>query len=173
MTSGNDESQESSRHGLSRREFLRLGWAPGARGGDDTQDSSSPSADGQPLVWLGSIESLKTRPIGTTQKAEAGAPVYVVRVPEGILAVRAVCPVDDSALSWRPNEKSEDDLGERGRFYCMRDASIFDRRGAVVAGQALEALATVTIVQKDEELWADLDEVITQDEAVFQLGEGA
>ena len=123
------------------------------------------------MVWLGNINSLRARAIGATQKAEAGAPVYVVRVPEGILAIRAICPVDNSALSWRPNEKSEDDLGERGRFYCMRDASIFNRRGTLVAGQASEALATVAIIQKDEELWADLDEVITQEEAVFRMAE--
>jgi Rieske Fe-S protein len=153
MSEGSIDPQRSDDPGISRRSFVGLRWAR-PRTDQDHHGETEPVAPPPILsdvdlpqeIHLGTIDRLRSRAIGTVQKAASGrSSVYSVRVPEGLLAVWGRCPQDDCFVTWRPRDRSEDAIASTGRFYCSCDASVFDRRGEVVAGPAPRPLDVLPI----------------------------
>ena len=155
---------------VSRRDFFGLRWGRGpgmdstragdAARSDDPHDSvARAEGSGSPAlgsVYLGTMPELLLLPIGAARRPPSGiGGVFVVRAPEGLLALSAQCPHDGQAVTWRATERSEDTLAELGRFYCRRDASIFNRLGILVAGPAPRSLSTLPIVAQGGALVAD------------------
>jgi cytochrome b6-f complex iron-sulfur subunit len=65
-----------------------------------------------------------------------GGAFFVVRVPEGVLALSDRCTHLGCQVAWRPASPSEDALGARGRFECPCHGTMYDRYGRVTAGPA-------------------------------------
>ena len=143
---GNDESD------LSRRAFLTMSWR---RDGPVAPSDPSRAATTDNLVLLGTIASLRDLAVGEVVASPHRADIYAVRTATGVLAVRSRCPNDDALIAWREDEQSEDSLATLGRFYCSRDASIFNRLGELIAGPAGGPLPTLVIAERDGSLWAD------------------
>ncbi|MDP2726739.1 MAG: Rieske 2Fe-2S domain-containing protein [Dehalococcoidia bacterium] len=74
-------------------------------------------------------------PIGSITHFQEGK-FYLSRVPEGFLAMWHKCTHLGCTVPWIANERSEDELVEKGRFNCPCHASIFNRYGIVKAGPA-------------------------------------
>ena len=153
MSERPNDRQQGDDPGISRRLFVGLRWSrprtdQGER--DETESAAPPliqsDLDLPQEIQLGTIGRLRSRAIGTVQKASSGrSSVYSVRVPEGLLAVWGRCPQDDCFVTWRPRDRSEDAIAATGRFYCSCDASVFDRRGGIVTGPALRPLDVLPI----------------------------
>ncbi len=143
---GNDENE------LSRRAFLTMSWRR-----DDPAVSTEPSrpATASSLVLLGNIQSLRDLAVGEVVVSPRRADIHAVRTTTGIFALRSRCPNDGALVAWREDEPSEDTLAPIGRFYCSRDASIFNRLGELVAGSADGPLPALVIAERDGSLWAD------------------
>lgn len=73
--------------------------------------------------------------IGEPVRVAAGA-FFVVRLPEGVVALSDRCTHLGCHVAWRPLDPSEDGLGTHGRFACPCHGAIFDRYGRVMAGPA-------------------------------------
>lgn len=153
MSERPNDRQRGGDSRISRRLFVGLRWAR-PRTDQDERDETESAAP--PLIQndldlpreirLGTIGRLRSRAIGTVQKASSGrSSVYSVRVPEGLLAVWGRCPQDDCFVTWRPRDRSEDAIAATGRFCCSCDASVFDRRGGIVAGPAPRPLDVLPI----------------------------
>ncbi len=153
MSEGPIDRERDDDPGISRRSFVGLRWARSPTDEDQT-GQTEPAAPPPTLrnvglpqeIRLGMIDQLRSRAIGTVQKASSGrSSVYSVRVPEGLLAVWGRCPKDDCFVTWRPRDPSEDAIASTGRFYCSCDASVFDRRGEIVTGPAPRPLDVLPI----------------------------
>ncbi len=138
--------------GLSRRAFLTMSWRR-----ETTPDPSEPARLGQSddFVLLGSTLSLRDLAVGEALIAPRRADIHAVRTLTGILALRSRCPNDGALVAWRANERSEDTLAPIGRFYCSRDASMFNRLGESVAGPSDAPLPALTVTEIDGRLWVD------------------
>ncbi len=143
---GNDENE------LSRRAFLTMSWRR-----DDPAASTEPSrpSAAENLVLLGTIASLRDLAVGEVVASPRRADIYAVRTETGILALRSRCPNDDALIAWRGDDQSEDALSSIGRFYCSRDASIFNRLGELIAGPAGGPLPVLVVTEIAGSLWAD------------------
>ncbi len=139
--------------GMSRRAFLSMSWRR-----ESFPDYVDPvaAAPAPTLAILGETETIRPMAPGAVITSTDRPDIYGIRTGDGVIAVRARCPNDDAPVAWRPDDPSEDDLAERGRFYCARDASIFDRLGALIAGPATESLPTLVIREIGSSLLADL-----------------
>jgi len=150
-----DEKNEFGQ--ISRRDFLRLGWANGVvRGAEAVERAlgqTKKKAEGP--VRLGPVERFRSLPVGTVQPGPPGSRLYVVRIEKGLLALSTRCPGDGYPVARRPQDPSEDSLAPHGRFYCPADASIFDRHGRLRAGPAPRDLDIVTLRVNEGILWAD------------------
>lgn len=137
---------------LSRRAFLTMSWRrnePAA----SLEPSLAATADN--LVLLGSIESLRDLAVGEVIASPRRADIHAVRTETGVLALRSRCPNDGALVEWRRDEQSEDTLASIGRFYCSRNASIFNRLGELIAGPADGPLPALVITEREGNLWAD------------------
>ena len=137
---------------LSRRAFLTMAWRR-----EVAPDSPRPSRL-QPatnLVLLGSIGTLRDLAVGEAVTSPRRADIYAVRTASGILALHSRCPNDGALVAWRADDPSEDELAPIGRFYCSRDASIFNRLGELVAGPADGPLPALVVTEIDGNIWAD------------------
>lgn len=61
---------------------------------------------------------------------------YLMRLPEGFLALYQKCPHLGCVVPWRPGDPSEDPLAPQGRFNCPCHGSIYDRYGVLKTGPA-------------------------------------
>ncbi len=144
---GNDENE------LSRRAFLTMAWR---RDSEAALAEQSPSAQqAANLVLLGAIPALRDLAVGEVLASPRRADIHAVRTPTGILALRARCPNDGALVPWRGDDRSEDEIAPIGRFYCSRDASIFNRLGELVAGPADAPLPALIIIERNGSLYAD------------------
>lgn len=143
---GNNEND------LSRRAFLTMSWRR-----DDPSAATEPSrpAATDNLVLLGAISSLRDLAVGEVVTSPRRADIHAVRTTTGILALRSRCPNDGALIEWRSDDRSEDTLAPIGRFYCSRDASIFNRLGELIAGPAGSPLPVLVIAEIAGSLWAD------------------
>jgi hypothetical protein len=190
MSNDPSTGEEGDEAEVSRRAFLGLRWAPAppqTREADQVdQPGPATRADRAPLstavraaeISLGTIERLRSRDVGTVQKVSSGAaPVYAIRLPDGLLAVWGRCSGDDCFVTWRPRDRSEDQIALTGHFYCSCDASVFDRRGIITAGPAPRPLDVLTIrVDERGTVIAYASDLIQRDSGdtttgVFSLGE--
>ncbi|MYD35481.1 MAG: hypothetical protein F4X20_00415 [Dehalococcoidia bacterium] len=145
MTSHNENE-------LSRRAFLTMSWR---RDDSASPTETSRSATADNLTLIGSIESLRELAVGDVVTSPRRADIHAVRTATGILALRSRCPNDGALVEWRGDEQSEDALASIGRFYCSRNASIFNRLGELVAGPADGPLPTLVIAERHGSLWVD------------------
>ena len=83
-------------------------------------------------------------PLGVPRYVRDGK-FYLVRVPEGLLALYQKCPHLGCVVPWRPDDPSEDPLAPRGRFNCPCHASIYDRYGVRIDGPAPRSLDLMKI----------------------------
>lgn len=145
MTSDNENE-------LSRRAFLTMSWRR-----DNPATTAEPSrlSSANNLVLLGSIESLRDLAVGEVVTSPRRADIHAVRTVTGVLALRSRCPNDGALIEWQGDDQSEDTLAPTGRFYCSRDASIFNRLGELIAGPADGPLPAFVIAERDGSLWAD------------------
>lgn len=143
---GNDENE------LSRRAFLTMSWR---RDDPNTRTEPSRAATADNLVLLGTTASLGDLPVGEVVTSPRRADIHAVRTTTGILALRSRCPNDGALIEWRSDDQSEDALAEIGRFYCSRDASIFNRLGELIAGPAGSPLPVLVVTEIAGSLWAD------------------
>ena len=139
--------------GMSRRAFLSMSWRR-----ESFPNNVDPAETAPPptLTILGEIETIRLMAPASVIASADRSDIYGIRTNGGLIAVRTRCPNDDAPVAWRPDDPSEDDLDERGRFYCPRDASIFDRLGSLIAGPATESLPTLVIREIEGTLMADL-----------------
>ena len=145
MTNDSDED-------LSRRAFLTMAWRRERVAESSESSRPEPAAN---LVLLGSIQALLDLVVGEAVSSPRRADIYAVRTAEGILALHTRCPNDRALVAWRADDRSEDELAPIGRFYCSRDASIFNRLGELVAGPADGPLPALVVTEIDGSLWAD------------------
>ena len=143
---GNNENE------LSRRAFLTMSWR---RDDPAAPTGPSPATTADNLVLLGAIASLGDLPVGEVVASPRRADIHAVRTTTGILALRSRCPNDGALIEWRGDDQSEDALASIGRFYCSRDASIFNRLGELIAGPANGPLPVLVIAEIAGSLWAD------------------
>ncbi len=61
---------------------------------------------------------------------------YLVRLPEGFIALYQKCTHLGCTIPWKQQDTSEDTLAATGRFNCPCHGSIFDRYGVRKAGPA-------------------------------------
>ncbi|HEY8477536.1 MAG TPA: ubiquinol-cytochrome c reductase iron-sulfur subunit [Chloroflexota bacterium] len=73
--------------------------------------------------------------VGDVRKIVEGK-FYVVRVPEGFVALWQKCPHLGCAVPWKPLDPSEDTIASSGRFNCPCHSSIYDRYGQIITGPA-------------------------------------
>lgn len=145
MTGGADGLHQP----MSRRDFLRLPRVLGERVAERMHDAPPPAApepsllphDRRTAMAVGTLESLALVPAGTvlTQYAAAGR-FYLVRVPEGVLALLRVCRAAGCAVLWQssPEAVAADQARgwANGRFYCMQHQATYDRYGQPADGNA-------------------------------------
>ena len=139
--------------GMSRRAFLSMSWR---RESAQNRVDPAAAAPAPTLAILGPTETIRLMAPAAVILSTDRPDIYGIRTGGGVIAVRARCPNDDAPVAWRPDDPSEDDLAERGRFYCERDASLFDRHGALIAGPATESLPTLVIREIGGALVADI-----------------
>jgi hypothetical protein len=155
----NERQPPPHRKPLSRRALLMFGWARGrvneAVGSDASGAQAAERGHSTTLIELGPVELYASLPVGDVQTPAGYRDIFVVRLREGLLALVGRCPRDGGLLSWRPRDPSEDDLSERGRFYCPRDGSVFDRYGRLAAGAAERGLGVVATSEHGGTLWVD------------------
>ncbi len=137
---------------LSRRAFLTMSWR---RDDPALPAESSHSATTDNLVLLGTITRLRDLAVGEVVVSPRRADIHAVRTASGVLALRARCANDGALVEWRGNDQSEDTLASIGRFYCSRDASIFNRLGELIAGPANDPLPALVIAEIAGSLWVD------------------
>lgn len=61
---------------------------------------------------------------------------YLMRVPDGLLALYQKCPHLGCVVPWRGDDPTEDTIAGKGRFNCPCHGSIYDRFGVLRAGPA-------------------------------------
>jgi cytochrome b6-f complex iron-sulfur subunit len=83
-------------------------------------------------VAAGDVAELQ---VGDVKLIQAGK-CYLTRVPEGVLALWWKCPHLGCTVPWKPDDRSEDSLADKGRFNCPCHGSIYDRYGNIVFGPA-------------------------------------
>ncbi len=148
MTMAEQDGQE-----FNRRAFLTLSW----RGSTESAPpDGSPAPPTGTLVYLGRTDNLRALAPGEIIPSPSASDIHVVRTETGLLALRSRCPNDGALIAWRAEDRSEDHLAATGRFYCARDASIFNRLGELIAGPAGAGLPVLVIVEDDAGLWVDL-----------------
>ena len=143
---------EEREPGLSRRSFLTMAWRRETEGELAEMPRLAPASN---LVLLGAIHALRDMAAGEVIASPRRADVHAVRTATGILAILSRCHNDGALIEWRADDPSEDELAPTGRFYCSRDASIFNRLGELVAGPAGAPLPALVITEINDSLWAD------------------
>ncbi|MBI3953552.1 MAG: ubiquinol-cytochrome c reductase iron-sulfur subunit [Chloroflexi bacterium] len=136
--------QTARRKGLSRREFITIGWWAAA-GLVLTEISAGVIYS----LWPKDKPKAKVEAFvaGTLDQFKLGEPVlfkkqrlYLSRVPEGVIAFSTKCTHLGCFVPWRADDPSEDEPGKfntgKGRFNCPCHGSIYTRYGVRVAGPA-------------------------------------
>lgn len=137
---------------LSRRAFLTMSWR---RDDSATTTERPPHATSDNLVLLGTIASLRDLAVGEVVTSPRRVDIHAVRTATGVLALRSRSANGGAFVEWRGDDRSEDALAPMGRFYCSRDASIFNRLGELIAGPAGGPLPVLIIAEIAGSLWAD------------------
>jgi cytochrome b6-f complex iron-sulfur subunit len=70
---------------------------------------------------------------------------YLMRLPDGFLALYQKCTHLGCVVPWRPTDPSEDDIDDQGRFNCPCHGSIFARFGVLQAGPAPRPMDIMSI----------------------------
>lgn len=99
----------------------------------------------------------------------AAGDMFVIRVPEGVLALSDRCTHLGCHVAWRADAASGDGLGARGRFDCPCHGAIYDRYGRVLSGPAPRPLDLVPLWLDGRALVADPRAVVRR--ASFQPGQ--
>lgn len=141
MAGGTDGLHEP----MSRRDFLRLPQLFGRRVAERLQEVPPAAAPTQPEPSLLPHDLRETVDVGTPEllaQVAAGAVLtqyaargrfYLVRVPEGVLALVRVCRENGCAVMWQGSGSATPTDQARGwaagRFFCLQHQAAYDRYG--------------------------------------------
>lgn len=155
--------------GLSRRRFLgRAWWAVAGLVGIEAAGGVVASlwpklktgSFGSKLA-VASVEEVKAMPVGTIAYFRE-ARLYLSHVDSGIIALYRKCTHVGCVVPWLPDDPSEDDLGDKGRFNCPCHGAIYDRFGLVHAGPAPRPLDLFPISIEDGDVIVDTGTIISR-----------
>ena len=137
-----DELIRPKKHGLSRRLAIRwagwgsillllAGWANGFLG------FFRPGRVGAfgGIVSAGTVDELEVGEV----KAVTDGKFYLVRVPEGFIALWWKCPHLGCTVPWKENDPvmpGDTGFAQEGRFNCPCHGSIYNRYGQIIQGPA-------------------------------------
>ncbi|MBI4492502.1 MAG: Rieske 2Fe-2S domain-containing protein [Chloroflexi bacterium] len=98
------------------------------------------------IVNVGSVADFQ---VGDVRVVREGK-FYLSRVPEGFVALWWKCPHLGCTVPWKPDDKSEDSMGNgKGRFNCPCHGSIYDRYGQIITGPAPRPMDLFPVEVKD------------------------
>lgn len=149
---------------ITRRAFLRRGlWAALAvlavESLGATLASLWPKAQSSTASNKIRVGKASDFPIGSvTHFADGG--FFLSHVDSGFLALSQVCTHLGCITPWKPEEKSEDKLGPKGRFNCPCHGSIFDRYGQVIVAPATRPMDLHPITLDGDQLVVDTGVII-------------
>ncbi|MDP2931032.1 MAG: Rieske 2Fe-2S domain-containing protein [Chloroflexota bacterium] len=148
--------------GVTRRQFLsRAWWVAGgllvAEVAGGLVVSLWPKAKAGAFVTKISVMSLqeaRAMPVGTVAYFTEQR-LYISRVESGLLALYRKCPHLGCVVPWLPDDPTEDDLAQRGRFNCPCHSGIFDRYGLVHGGPPPRPMDVFPITIEGDEVVVD------------------
>ncbi|MEK7280990.1 MAG: ubiquinol-cytochrome c reductase iron-sulfur subunit [Chloroflexota bacterium] len=152
---------------MSRRAFLTLAWW-GAAGLLAVQGAVATVVSLWPKPKAGiNAGKISDFPFASvTYLPEGRFYISHVRTSKGnteLLALIPSCTHLKCVVPWRPEDPSEDNLAEKGRFNCPCHSAIYDRYGSVKGGPAPRPLDIFPITIKDGEVIVDTGTVIERD----------
>ena len=153
-------ANESEDNSFSRKGFLKLDWLK-KQSGINGKDALARNAS---YVRI-SIDLIISLSIGTALKINGMSDIYAIRISEGIIFLSSLCPYDDAGITWKPNDSSEDLIATRGRFYCQRCSTIYDRTGNPTSGPGEAELPKMSHFMDN-----DTYELVIHETAPDQLG---
>lgn len=140
MDEGQREGEERARR-VSRRQLLRsFMW--GSLGVLALQGQLSSMAYLWPRRVAGfggkiDVGRVGDFPVGSVTRVSEGR-FYLVRLPEGFLALYWKCPHLGCTVPWSPPE-------DPGRFHCPCHGSVFERTGQKIAGPAPRSMDLMAV----------------------------
>ena len=160
------------RHGalvkeMYRRRFLALSWW-GVAGVLALQGAGATLLSLWPRVKAGAFGGIVRVPLSQLPQ-EVGeiddtyvisGRFYLSRTPSGILVLYRKCPHLGCIVPWMPDDPTEDDLAEKGRFNCPCHLSIYDRYGLVHSGPAPRPMDLMAAWVEGDDLAVDTGEII-------------
>jgi cytochrome b6-f complex iron-sulfur subunit len=115
---------------------------------------------------VGTFGSKVTVPVPLEEVAVNGEPIrvregkfYLVRIPEGLLALYWKCKHLGCTVPWKPDEEFQ---GEVGVFHCPCHGSIYQRTGQNVAGPAPAPLDLMEIEVSGSKIVVNTGKIITR-----------
>lgn len=153
--------------GLTRRQFLSRAWwiaagvvsleAIGGLVGSLWPRTTEGSFGSR--IKVATLEEARAIPVGTVTYFPEQR-FYLSRVESGFLALYRKCTHVGCVVPWQPDDPSEDDLSEKGRFNCPCHGGIFDRYGVVHTGPPPRPLDIFPITIEGGELVVDTGTVV-------------
>jgi cytochrome b6-f complex iron-sulfur subunit len=158
-----DPSQTISRAQRGRRWLLRSGILGGL-----AAMLAEAAGTFTSFFWPSKVGAFGGRVVaGRPEDFVLGEPVYfragkfyLMRLPEGFLALYRKCPHLGCIVPWRPDDPSEDRIAPTGRFNCPCHASIYDRYGAVIRTPAPRPMDLMKIELQDGNLVVDTATIV-------------
>ncbi|TAK36676.1 MAG: ubiquinol-cytochrome c reductase iron-sulfur subunit [Chloroflexota bacterium] len=95
-------------------------------------------------------------PVGSVTRFQEGR-FYLSHTPDGFVALYQKCTHLGCTVPWKPEDASEDDLANKGRFNCPCHGSIFNRYGVRKAGPAPRPLDIFPVSIVDGKVVVDTD----------------
>lgn len=164
-----NEDAERQRGGpISRRDFLRFAWGSAtAQAGEAVTRSMDEFQQLVPVarrrgftgrVRVGSMAELEALPVGTVVERFAEAEgFYLIRAPEGWLALDARCTNLGRRVEWRARTESADSPEAGGFFLCSQEGCRYDLYGEVLKGPAPYPLSLLTLERRAPDLHVRTD----------------
>ncbi len=169
MVENNSDSccEEPEGKGITRLQFLRRVWwwgvgVLGLQALIGTVVSLNPKlAEGSfgRKVQIATVEEVRAMPVGTITYFREQR-VYLSRLEGGVLAMYRKCTHLGCVVPWVPNEPSEDDISEHGKFNCPCHGGIYDRFGVVHAGPPPRPLDIFPVTVEGEYVVVDTGTII-------------
>ncbi len=92
--------------------------------------------------------------VGDVKRVTEGK-FYLSRLPEGVVALWWKCPHLGCTVPWKPDDPTEDEIKDKGRFNCPCHGSIYNRYGDIVKGPAPRPMDLFGIEIRDGKIYVD------------------
>ncbi len=113
-------------------------------------------------VAIATADEVRAMPVGTVAYFREQR-LYLSKLEGGILAMYRKCTHLGCVVPWVPEEASEDNVSDEGRFNCPCHGGIYDRFGVVHAGPPLRPLDIFPITIEGENVIVDTGTIIQRD----------